>query len=114
MKLILAKQMTELTKNGQAAATTGDGSGFKPVVKFFSPDGSAKWLITEIMADGDTLFGLCDLGHGSPELGYVSLKELTSVRGRLGLPIERDMHFTAAKTIGEYAEEARRAGYIKA
>ena len=29
-------------------------------------------------------FGLCDLGIGCPELGYVSLSELKSVRGRLG------------------------------
>jgi hypothetical protein len=43
---------------------------------------------------------------GEPELGYVSLVELQSVRGKLGLPIERDLHFTADKPISAYTEEA--------
>lgn len=36
---------------------------------------------------------------GCPELGYVSLAELTTVRGKLGLPVERDRHFVANKPI---------------
>ena len=44
-----------------------------PVVKLFNPMGPATWLLCELDADGDTLFGLCDLGVGEPELGYVSL-----------------------------------------
>jgi len=49
---------------------------------------------------------------GEPELGYVSLIELTTVRGNLGLPIERDMHFDADKPLVAYADEARSRGYI--
>lgn len=41
--------------------------------------------------------GFCDLGMGSPELGHVLVSELVLVRGRLGLPIERDLHFKARK-----------------
>ena len=64
------------------------------VVKLFTPDGPATWLISEMDPDDpDRLFGLCDLGLGSPELGYVSLAELTTLRGPLGLPVERDEHF---------------------
>jgi hypothetical protein len=44
---------------------------------------------------------------GEPELGYVSLIELQSVRGKLGLPFERDRHFEATKTISAYADESR-------
>lgn len=113
-KLILAEQMTKLKQNGAEAAKTGDGSNFQPVVKFFMPGGGATWLISEIADDGDTLFGLCDLGHGSPELGYVSLDELRAVRGRFGLKVERDTHFKAKKTIAEYADEARNFGMIQA
>src|SRR3546814_9868274 len=40
-----------------------------PVVKFFNPVGAATWLATELCADDDTLFGLADLGFGTPELG---------------------------------------------
>ncbi|WP_430699087.1 DUF2958 domain-containing protein [Mesorhizobium dulcispinae] len=48
-----------------------------------------------------------------PEIGSVSLTELTSVRGRLGLPIERDRHFRAGKTLSEYATIARQNGAIR-
>ena len=83
----------------------------KPVVKLFTPDAQCTWLLTELDADG-LLFGLCHLGLGCPELGYVSLAELASVRGKLGLPVERDLHFEADKTISAYAAEARTQGYI--
>ena len=53
------------------------------------------------------MFGLCDLGMGFPELGYVSLQELESVELPFGLKIERDMYFTPDKTLKEYASVAR-------
>jgi hypothetical protein len=52
-------------------------------------------------------FGLCDLGLGEPELGYVSFKELAAARGPLGLPLERDLHFAPTLTISGYTERAR-------
>ena len=87
----------------------------RPVLKLFNPCGAATWLLTEFLPDedGELAFGLCDLGFGSPELGYVSLEELRSVTLRGGLYIERDEHFTATKTISEYALEARRLGRIE-
>lgn len=84
----------------------------KPVVKLFNPVGAATWLLTELDEDGDTAFGLCDLGFGSPELGSVSLAEIASVTLPFGMKIERDIHFTADKTIGAYATEARQKGRI--
>ena len=45
-----------------------------PVVKLFSPVGAATWLLTTVDED-DQAFGLCDLGMGCPEVGYVDLKE---------------------------------------
>jgi hypothetical protein len=84
-----------------------------PVVKLFTPDANATWLISEVDPDdADRLFGLCDLGLRSPELGYVSLSELKAVRGPLGLPIERDLHFVGDKPLSSYAEEARNMGRI--
>ena len=83
-----------------------------PVVKLFNPCGAATWLITEMMADGDTLFGLADLGFGCPELGYVSLAEIESVKGPLGLGIERDLPFAPRFPLSVYAEAARLAGYL--
>lgn len=60
-------------------------SAIMSVVKVFNPLGAATWLISELVADGDALFGLADLGFGCPELASVSLAELSSVRLPLGL-----------------------------
>lgn len=90
-----------------------DEKDHEPVVKLFTPDGNATWLLTESDPDDpNRLFGLCDLGLGTPELGYVSLAELTALRGLLGLPIERDLHFIADKPLSAYAEDARLKGRI--
>ncbi|MGX1100659.1 DUF2958 domain-containing protein [Amorphus sp. MBR-141] len=83
-----------------------------PVVKFFNPIGAGTWLITEMEPDGDTLFGLADLGFGCPELGSFSLSELRSVRLPFGMGIERDILFEAAFPLSVYAEAARQAGSI--
>jgi hypothetical protein len=65
-----------------------------PIVcaKFFTPDSSWTWYVTELDPMERVCFGLVD-GH-EQELGYFSLDELASVRGRLGLRIERDLWFT--------------------
>lgn len=117
-KFLLKDQLDKLLANGRsdAAAIAKDGKteDFWPVVKFFSPVGAATWLITSLDEDGDTAFGLCDLGMGEPELGSVSLRELQSIRLRFGLKIERDMHFEAKGPLSQYAAEARAAGRIVA
>ena len=80
-----------------------DGKGAKAVayVKFFTPDSSWTWYATEF--DGqDTFFGLVE--GQEKELGYFSLAELQGVRGPMGLPIERDLHWTP-KTLAEIAPE---------
>jgi hypothetical protein len=84
-----------------------------PVAKLFTPDAGATWLLSEIdPEDHDRAFGLCDLGLGCPELGWVSLAELASVRGQLGLSIERDVYWSASKPLSEYASQARALGRI--
>jgi hypothetical protein len=83
-----------------------------PVVKFFNPLGTATWLCTELDADGDTLFGLADLGFGTPELGSASLSEIASVRLPFGMGIERDIGFESIHPISVWAEWSRRAGSI--
>lgn len=83
-----------------------------PVVKFFSPVGAATWLFTELDADGDTLFGLADLGFGTPELGSASLSEIASIHLPFGLGIERDIGFESIHPISVWAEWSHRAGSI--
>jgi len=118
MKLLTKANREKLLKNGreqQAARGTGDDDiDFYPVVKFFNPCGAATWLFSELDEDGDTLFGLCDLGLDCVELGSASLAELSEFRGRFGLGIERDLHFKADKSLGDYAAEARQFNRIRA
>ena len=74
------------------------------VCRFFTPDAGWTWYAIEgspVDANGfyDTdkekvdfiFFGL--VSGMEVELGYFSLAEMTSVRGPLGLPIERDLYF---------------------
>lgn len=83
-----------------------------PVVKFFNPLGAATWLATELDRDGDTLFGLADLGFGCPELGSFSLSEIRAVRLPYGLWIERDLSFESTFPLSVWSQWARRAGSI--
>lgn len=61
------------------------------VCKFFTPDSNWTWYALEY--DGEDLFFGYVVGFEA-EFGYFSLSELESVRGALGLPIERDLGFT--------------------
>ena len=110
--LITDEQRFLLLANGRESLQNPDFDPV-PVVKLFTPDAGATWLLTEIDPDDDDhAFGLCDLGLWMPELGWVSLQEMATVRGRLGLPIERDLHFRAEKRLSAYAREARLAGQV--
>src|SRR5579859_8135459 len=64
-------------------------------IKFFTPDSNWTWYVTEgSEQEGDFIFFGYVIGF-EKEWGYFSLSELESARGPLGLPIERDLHFTA-------------------
>lgn len=60
------------------------------VVKFFTPDANWTWYACEF--DGNDIFFGFVVGW-EREWGYFSLSELQMIRGPLGLPIERDVHF---------------------
>lgn len=107
-ELITVEDRVRLLVNALA-----DERDHEPVCKLFTPDAGATWLLTECDPDEpDRLFGLCDLGLGHPEIGFVDLTEILQVRGRLGLPVERDPNFVADKPLSAYAEEARKQGRI--
>lgn len=97
----------------RAAGRTGEAEPDPmPVVKLFNPLGAGTWLATELWEDGDTLFGLADLGFGCPELGAFSLRELASIRLPYGLGIERDIGFAGLAPLSAWAAAARSAGSI--
>ncbi|MBV9510940.1 MAG: DUF2958 domain-containing protein [Caulobacteraceae bacterium] len=83
-----------------------------PLLKLFNPLGAATWLAAELDADGDTLFGLADLGFGCPELGVFSLAEIASVRLPFGLGIERDLYFVGRFPLSVYADAASATGRV--
>jgi hypothetical protein len=93
-------------------AYSQDGKGGKAVayVKFFTPDSNWTWYATEGESIQDEsgqevdfqFFGLAD--GLEKELGYFNLRELEMVRGPMGLPIERDLHWQP-KPLQEIAPE---------
>lgn len=72
----------------------------------FAPDNPNRGIVAP------TALTLCDLGQGCPELGYVSLREIESLRGTLGLKVERDLHFEADRTLSAYAQLAHERSAI--
>ncbi|MDF2380514.1 DUF2958 domain-containing protein [Nostoc ellipsosporum NOK] len=107
MSLFTKAQLEQLIKNGE----NRDQDHF-PVVRLFMPGLSHVWLINEIDPhEQDIAFGLCDLGMGFPELGYVSLDELKSVIGKFG-GVTRDLFFEPAHPMSVYADAAHFYSYI--
>jgi DUF2958 family protein len=82
MTLINAAHRQQLIRNSHASAAAAlrDRSiDHYPVVKLFTPVSNAAWLLSEIdPEEPDRVFGLCDLG--CPEVGCLSLSELSGVR----------------------------------
>lgn len=107
MKLMTKKIENKLTN------AIPDCEDNKPYLKLFNPCGAATWLLSEYDADNQVFFGLCDLGMGSPELGYVSLAELLQIRLPMGLKIERDLNWKPDHTLSEYARKASECRSIR-
>lgn len=105
--LITDAQMEELLANGARKARR-ENTDPMPVVKLFTPDANATWLISEADPENpDLLYGLCDLGFGHPEFGYITLSEIAAVRGPLGFPVEPVPGFEPEFPISVYAVLAR-------
>ena len=68
--------------------------------------------------DEDAMYGLCDLGTGYPEIGYVRLSELQRVTvrvpptGSVAIGLEKDLYFKPGHSLSAYAEAARQNGAI--
>ena len=98
-------QYDQLIKNGSSENRDKD---HRPVVKLFLPGTGFTWLLTEIdPTDTNIAFGLCDLGMGFPELGYIDLDELGQTFTPYKVSVERDNHFDGKYPISVYADAAR-------
>ncbi len=73
------------------------------ICKFFTTDSNQTWYVLEFDGE-DAFFGL--VAGLDVQLGYFSLTELESVRGPMGLAIERDVYF-APCTLSEVKQRIR-------
>jgi hypothetical protein len=112
VKLLTAAITNQLEKN---PLYSGESKNVVPViVKFFAPWSGYTLYVIEgepvVNEDGSKdwkFFGLVT-GLHEDELGYTMLSELESIRGRFGLKIERDMHFSDM-VLDKTTNEVRRA-----
>jgi hypothetical protein len=111
MDLLTESQRARLLANGIARSRDASIDAY-PVVKLITLDAHATWLLSELAPDGDTAYGLIDLGLGAPELGHVRLSDLAAIRGPNNIPVRQDLHFTARCTLSEYARQATEDGSI--
>ncbi|UAY75356.1 DUF2958 domain-containing protein [Pseudoxanthomonas sp. X-1] len=110
--LITAEQRVQLLAVGEARAA-GQGIDPVPVVRLFTPDAHATWLLAALdPTDGDTAWGLIDLGIGLPALGTVKLSDLASIVGPRQQSVMRDRYFLAARPLSEYVRLAQENGSI--
>ncbi|KMZ13527.1 putative lipoprotein [Candidatus Burkholderia humilis] len=111
-RLITADERARLLIAGQARAAGRDIDPV-PVVRLFTPDAHAIWLLAALdPADGDTAWGLIDLGIGITMLGTVKLSDLAGIAGPWRWPVLRDRYFKPARSLFEYAELAEWDGSI--
>jgi hypothetical protein len=70
-----------------------DELGEDPIarVKLFDPTGSWTWYIAGYDPETRQTYGLVD--GFEREIGMFSMAELVELRGRFGLPIERDLYY---------------------
>ena len=109
---VTADERARLLAHG-AALAAGQRLDPLPVVCLFTPDAHVTWLLVSLdPADGDTAYGLIDLGIGMPALGTVKLSDLAGIVGPRELPVRRDQYFQAARPLSEYVRLAQENGAI--
>lgn len=112
LSFISETEREQLLANGRARAA-GQAIDPLPVVRLFTPDAHATWLLASLdPVDEDTAYGLCDVGIGLPALGTVKLSELASIVGPLKRPVMRDLYFRTTRTLSEYTRLAHLNGSI--
>lgn len=110
MSLFTHEQYERLIHNGTLRNLNTDP---QPVVKLHLEGTDCVWLLSELDPDNPMIaFGLCDLGMQSPELGYVDLTELVSLKLPLNNTVKPDEEFIGLYPISMYASAARECGAI--
>ena len=108
--LLGAARLAALRANSKHCHQNGHDP--QPVVHLYLPGSSHQWLLTEIHTEDDVAFGLCDLGMGFPELGYVDLREVLAAAWSVDIEPRCNLAFRPVAPLSVYAEQARRAQRI--
>lgn len=109
MILLTPELRAQLVANGR-----DPNADHVPVVKFFNPIGRGVWLANQLEDNGDILFGIADLGFGTPEAGSFSLGELAGLHLPFEMGIERDILFETRTPLSLWRQTARRLGCLRA
>lgn len=110
--LITHEERAQLLANGQARIADSSIDPL-PVVRLFTPDAHVTWLLVSLdPEDGDTAYGLIDLGLGMPDVGTVQLSALASIVGPRKQAVMRDRYFRAVRPLSEYVRLAQINGSI--
>ena len=82
------KLLTKALEKKLPALHSATGKAF---VKWFTPDANWTWYVMEYAPKTGECFGLVD--GLEKEFGYFTLNQVQEVRGKFGLPVERDLLF---------------------
>jgi hypothetical protein len=109
MSKMIPENLTEIMVHNAMEVQTELGRDHEPVVKLHSKYGKAIWLLSELDSANNIAFGICDLGQGKPELSYVSIEHLESIKhAKLKVPmVEIDPKFEGKYAMSVYFEAAK-------
>jgi hypothetical protein len=109
MSKMIPENLEEIMIHNATEVQTELGRDHEPVVKLHSKYGKGIWLLSEMDAANHIAYGICDLGQGTPELSYVSITQLESIKhARLKVPmVEVDPTFEGKYPMSVYLEAAK-------
>jgi len=112
MVLLNKTILAALEKQGDTSEKKAED--IKVVCKFFNPVGAGTWYVYEYNKEYNEVMAFVNLGDiVCAELGPVSMEELESYRGPLGLGIERDIHFPICKyTVKEIMDKVQAGEHV--
>jgi hypothetical protein len=115
-KIIRAEDIAKLEANWteQLPRKGRNEIDYEPVVLLRIKFTTIAWLLTEKEPGGSMCFGLCDMGQGYPEIGYLDLEDLASTPLPPGHQLQQETDFIADKPLSKYASAARSHGAINA
>ena len=117
MDILSDEQLAALIENGKTIQDNGgDDSKIIPVVMLnLSGNAPSKWLLASVDPNNhDIAYGLMQIGNGCPELGFVSLTELKTLKGYKDRGVYQDPLFESSPyaSLAVYANTARELGQI--